>query len=234
MPRSSEAAPSSGAVATPATLALPVSAPSARSRVRRLPDRAHYDFDTIAAIIDSAWACHLAFSWQGAVHALATAHWRIGRHLYLHGARASRMLQALAEGEACVTVTHIDGLVLARSAFHHSMNYRSVVAYGRFEAVDAPALKLDALRALIERIAPGRWDALRPATAKELAATTVLRLALDEATAKIRNGGVKDDEADLDWPVWAGVVPLQLVPGMPATDPASRVATPPAGLPGAG
>ena len=193
-------------------------APSPRTRVRRLPERAHYDADTIAAIVDAAMLCTVAFQLDGAVHAIPTIHWREGGHLYLHGAKASRMLKALTEGEACVTIALADGLVLARSAMHHSMNYRSVVIYGRFEAVTEPAHKLASLRAFIDGLYPGRWDTLRPITEKELNATSVLRIALDEASAKVRDWGVKDDAEDLGWPVWAGVIPLRTVAGEPVTE----------------
>lgn len=196
-------------------------APSARTRVRRLPERAHYDADTIAAIVDAAMLCTVAFQLDGEVHAIPTIHWREGGHLYLHGARASRMLKALTEGEACVTIALADGLVLARSALHHSMNYRSVVIYGRFEAVTEPACKLASLRAFIDGLYPGRWDTLRPISDKELNATTVLRIALDEASAKVRDWGVKDDEEDLDWPVWAGLIPLHTGTGEPVIEPDS-------------
>jgi len=189
--------------------------------VRRLPERAHYDADTIAAIVDAAMLCTVAFQLDGAVHAIPTIHWREGGHLYLHGAKASRMLKALTEGEACVTIALADGLVLARSAMHHSMNYRSVVVYGRIEAVTEPAHKLASLRAFIDGLYPGRWDTLRPITEKELNATSVLRIALDEASAKVRDWGVKDDEEDLDWPVWAGVIPLRTLAGEPVTEPDS-------------
>ncbi|MBX3684347.1 MAG: pyridoxamine 5'-phosphate oxidase family protein, partial [Thauera sp.] len=179
------------------------------------PERAHYDADTIAAIVDAAMLCTVAFQLDGAVHAIPTIHWREGGHLYLHGAKASRMLKALTDGEACVTIALADGLVLARSAMHHSMNYRSVVIYGRFEAVTAPEDKLASLRAFIDGLYPGRWDTLRPINDKELNATTVLRIALDEASAKVRDWGVKDDEEDLAWPVWAGVIPLRTETGEP-------------------
>ncbi|THF60191.1 pyridoxamine 5'-phosphate oxidase family protein [Pseudothauera rhizosphaerae] len=206
----------------------PSLAPSSRTRVRRLPDRAHYDFDTVAAVVDASRLCTIAFAWNGSVHALPTAHWRDGDHLYIHGARASRMLQALVQDECCVSVARVDGLVFARSAFHHSMNYRSAVIYGRFEAVEDAAAKEAALRAFIERLAPGRWTQLRPVSAKEVHATTVLRLPLAEASVKIRDWGVKDDAEDMDWPVWAGVVPLDVVTGPPQTDPASVVGAAPA------
>lgn len=201
-----------------------VVAPSLRTRLRRHPERGHYDFDTLAAIIDEAWVCHVSFTLDGTVHAIPTAHWRMGEYLYIHGARASRLLKALTDCDACVSFALVDGLVLARSAFHHSMNFRSVVAYGRFETVDDPAHFLESLEAFIDKVAPGRWPALRPVNDKELNATTMLRLRLDEASAKIRSGGVKDDAADLDWPVWAGVLPLALAAGTPVTEADSRVA----------
>jgi hypothetical protein len=184
-------------------------APSTRTRVRRIPDRARYDGNSIAAIVDAALFCTVAFQIDGVVHAIPTSHWREGNHLYIHGAKASRMQKALTEGEACVTVALIDGLVLARSAFHHSVNYRSVVIYGRFERVDDLQAKARSLQAFIDGLYPGRWDTLRPMHPKELAATTILRIALNEVSAKVRDAGVKDDDADLDWPVWAGVIPVR-------------------------
>ncbi len=193
-------------------------APSARTRIRRLPDRGRYDFATVAAIVDATMLCTVAFQIDGAVHAIPTLHWREGEHLYIHGAKASRMLKALAHGEACVTIAQADGLVLARSAMHHSMNYRSVVIYGRFEAVTDPDYKLRSLEAFIEGLYPGRWQTLRPINDKELNATTVLRIPLTEASAKVRAAGVKDDEEDLSWPVWAGVIPLHTVPGEPQAE----------------
>ncbi|WP_345792269.1 pyridoxamine 5'-phosphate oxidase family protein [Thauera sp. JM12B12] len=210
-------------------------APSARTRVRRLPERAQYDADTVAAIVDAAMICTVAFQIDGVVHAIPTLHWREGEHLYIHGAKASRMLTALTAGEACVTIALADGLVLARSAMHHSMNYRSVVIYGRFEPVTEPAHKLGSLRAFIEGLYPGRWDRLRPISDKELNATALLRIALDEASAKVRDWGVKDDAEDLGWPVWAGVIPLRTVQGEPLTEadsvlaevPPTRFAPPP-------
>lgn len=202
-------------------------APSPRTRVRRMPERAHYEADTVAAIVDAAMICTVAFQIDGVVHAIPTIHWREGAHLYIHGAKASRMLKALTTGEACVTIALADGLVLARSAMHHSMNYRSVVIYGRFEAVTDPAYKLASLRSFIDGLYPGRWDTLRPITDKELAATTLLRIALDEASAKVRDWGVKDDEDDLSWPVWAGVIPLRTVAGEPVAEADSVLAAVP-------
>jgi len=196
-------------------------APSARTRVRRLPERAHYATDTVAAIVDAAMLCTVAFQIDGMVHAIPTIHWREGDHLYIHGAKASRLLKALTQGEACVTIALADGLVLARSALHHSMNYRSVIIYGQFEPVTERESKLRSLQALIDGLYPARWDTLRPISDKELNATSVLRIALTEASAKVRNWGVKDDEEDLDWPVWAGVIPLRTLAGEPVTEPDS-------------
>jgi nitroimidazol reductase NimA-like FMN-containing flavoprotein (pyridoxamine 5'-phosphate oxidase superfamily) len=190
-------------------------APSSRTRVRRKPERADYDAETINAIVDAAVICSVAFQLDGGVHAIPTIHWRDGEHLYIHGAKASRLLKALTEGESCLTIALADGLVLARSAMHHSMNYRSVVIYGQFELVTEPAEKTRSLQALIEGLYPGRWDTLRPINDKELNATSVLRIPLTEASAKVRDTGVKDDDEDLDWPVWAGVIPLNTVVGAP-------------------
>ena len=190
-------------------------APSSRTRVRRKPERANYDIEAIKAIVDAAVICSVAFQIEGAVHAIPTIHWRDGEYLYIHGAKASRMLRALTEGEACITVALADGLVLARSAMHHSMNFRSVVIYGQFQLVTESAEKERSLRALIEGLYPGRWDSLRPINDKELGATSVLRIPLVEASAKVRDSGVKDDDEDLDWPVWAGVIPLNTVLGVP-------------------
>lgn len=209
-------------------MATPHSAPSERSRVRRLPDRADYEVAQVAAIVDAAWVAHIAFSSEGSVHSIPTAVWREGEHLYIHGAKASRMLKALEAGECSVSIAVLDGLVLARSAFHHSMNFRSVVIYGRFDKVEDEAAKSRALQVFTDKLAPGRWDTLRPVTAKELNATTVLRLSLAEASAKLRSGGPKDDEEDMGWPVWAGVVPVVQTFGAPQTEPDSVVPTPPA------
>lgn len=190
-------------------------APTSRTRVRRKPERADYESAAINAIVDAATICSVAFQIDGAVHAIPTIHWRDGEYLYIHGAKASRMLKALTEGEACLTIALVDGLVLARSAMHHSMNYRSVVIYGQFEAVTDPAEKERSLQVFIEGLYPGRWETLRPINDKELNATALLRIPLAEASAKVRDAGVKDDDEDLDWPVWAGVIPLDTVPGTP-------------------
>lgn len=207
-------------------MATPNPAPSERTRVRRLPERARYDAASVHAIVDAAWIGHVAFSADGSVHNIPTAIWRDGDHLYLHGAKASRMLKALVDGQACVTVSLVDGLVLARSAFHHSMNFRSVVVYGRFELVEAREAKLAALEVFMDKLVAGRWAALRPINDKELNATTVLRVPLTEASAKVRTGGPKDDDEDMAWPVWAGVIPLALQAGAPQVDPDSVVVEP--------
>lgn len=186
-------------------------APSEQTRVRRLPQRAAYDFSTICAILDEAPSCHV-----GLVHAqqpivIPTIHWRRGEELFVHGSAASRMLEHGGAGAPlCVTVTLVDGLVFARSAFHHSMNYRSVVILGRARLVTERDEKLDALTALVNRFAPGRAERVRAPSDLELKATAVLALPIAEASAKIRSGGPNEDEADLAIPVWTGVVPLRL------------------------
>ncbi|MFT3858729.1 MAG: pyridoxamine 5'-phosphate oxidase family protein [Aquabacterium sp.] len=191
--------------------------PSDRATVRRAADRGHYDAATIHAIVDDAWLCHVAFACPDAV-CLPTACWRIGDKLYIHGSNGSRMMKHLASGaSACVAITHLDGLVMARSAFSHSMNFRSVVIHGAFEVVseaDKPAV----LAALVEHIAKGRSQDARAADEHELKATTVLAISLHEAAAKIRNWGPKDKEEDLALPVWAGVLPMreQPLPPQPA------------------
>ncbi|HEV3432105.1 MAG TPA: pyridoxamine 5'-phosphate oxidase family protein [Paraburkholderia sp.] len=193
-------------------------APTARTRMRRIAQRADYDRATLHAILDAAYVCHIAFADDLGVHCIPTACWREGDHLYIHGSNGSRMLKLAAEGaQVCVTITHLDGLVLARSAFNHSMNYRSAMIYGAFEVV-ADEQKGAALDAFMEHIAPGRVHDARSGNRNELAATTVLRLALDEAVAKVRAHGVTDDEEDLDRPVWAGVLPMALRPLAPQRD----------------
>jgi nitroimidazol reductase NimA-like FMN-containing flavoprotein (pyridoxamine 5'-phosphate oxidase superfamily) len=189
---------------------------SRRTRVRRVPQRGVYDAATIHAILDEALICHVGFAIDGHPAVVPVGCARAGDFILLHCSRASRMAKALGSGnEVCVAVTHLDGLVLARSAFHHSMNYRSVVVYGRPTAIIEPAELRVALEALSEHLAPGRWKVVRQPSPKELRATVVFRLPLDEASAKIRNGPPADDPADLDWPVWAGVVPLRMVRGKP-------------------
>jgi len=195
-------------------------APSERARVRRLPKRGAYDRASVHAILDEGLICHVAFAHEGHSVVIPTGYGRDGDVLYLHGSVASRMLRTLAQGlEVAVAVTLLDGLVLARSAFHHSMNYRSVVVFGRARLVDDPAAKLAALRCLSEHLVPGRWDAVRPPTERELKSTSVLALPLDEASAKMRSGPPVDDDADYALPVWAGLLPFELHAGAPVPDP---------------
>jgi nitroimidazol reductase NimA-like FMN-containing flavoprotein (pyridoxamine 5'-phosphate oxidase superfamily) len=192
--------------------------PSDRARVQRLPDRARYDRATLEAILDESFICHVATVVDGQPIVIPTVFARVGDRLYIHGSTGSRMLRALGTGAtACVEVTLLDALVLARSAFHHSMNYRSVIAYGRFEAVHGDE-KTRAMEALIERIESGRWARVRHPSRKEFAATTIMSIPLTEASAKVRTGMPIDDESDLDRPVWAGVVPLITERGTPVAD----------------
>lgn len=202
--------------------------PTDRTSVRRLPKRASYDRAVVYQILDEGFICHVGFVVDGKPFVIPTAYGRVGDTLYLHGAKANRMLKALAAGaEACVTVTLIDGLVLARSAFHHSMNYRSVVVFGRASAVEDPREKLDAMRAFSEHLIPGRWSEVRQPSERELAATLVLALPLAEVSAKVRAGAPVDDEEDLTLPVWAGELPLRLVACEPVRDPLVSSETPP-------
>jgi len=191
-----------------------------RTRVRRRAQRGRYDRASVHAILDEALVCHVGFVIDGQPYVIPTAHARVGETLYLHGSAANQMLRRLADEVAvCVTVTLVDGVVLARSAFHHSMNYRSVVALGPAHAVRDEAEKLAALHALVEHVAPGRWSDARPPSAAELAQTLVLALPLAEVSAKVRAGPPIDDEQDHALPCWAGVIPLRLAPGEPLSDP---------------
>jgi uncharacterized protein len=204
--------------------------PTDRTRVKRLPERGHYDRETVYAILDAALVCHVGYTIEGRPYVTPTACWREGNHLYWHGSSASRMLRAQSVGiPVCVTVTHLDGLVLARSGFHHSINYRSVMAFGDAEMVSDPEAKLAALRGFVERVVPGRWDILRAVTPQELKATTVLRLDLQEVSAKVRVGPPKDEPEDYALPIWAGVVPISTTLHPPEPDPklSTRDGTPP-------
>ncbi len=206
-------------------------APSARTRVRRLPKRAAYDAATIAAVLDGGVVAHLGFVADGQPYVIPILHARVGDAVYVHGSTASRAIRALEAGApACLTVTHLDGLVLARSAFHHSVNYRSVVVLGHAARVEAPGEKLKALEAFMERVTPGRWAEVRPPNDRELKATAVLRFDLREASVKMRTGGPVDDEADLGLPAWAGVIPLHVAAGPlePALDLDPRIEPSPA------
>jgi nitroimidazol reductase NimA-like FMN-containing flavoprotein (pyridoxamine 5'-phosphate oxidase superfamily) len=199
-----------------------------RTRLRRLPARGAYDRETAYAILDEALFCHVGFVTEGQPYVIPTIHARAGDLLYVHGSSASRMLGTLADGvPVCVTVTLIDGLVLARSAFHHSINYRSVVILGTAVEVDETAERLGALQAITEHVLAGRWREVRLPNAQELKATRVLRLPLDEASAKMRVGPPLDDAADLSWPCWAGVIPLELVAKAPVPDPQLRAGVQP-------
>ncbi len=194
--------------------------PTDRTRVRRMHERGAYERATIHAILDAGMLCHVGYVIDGEPYVTPTAHWRDGDYVYWHGSSASRMLRAQSAGVAvCVTVSLLDGLVLARSGFHHSMNYRSVMAFGVAELVSETGAKLHALKMFVERLVPGRWAEIREPSAQELKATTILRLRLDEASAKLRVGPPKDDEADYALPVWAGVLPLSLTAGPPLADP---------------
>jgi uncharacterized protein len=194
--------------------------PTQRTQVKRLPDRGAYDSETVFKILDEALICHVGFSVDGQPFVIPTGFARVEDTLYIHGSAASRMLRTLAEGvQVCVTVTLLDGLVLARSAFHHSMNYRSVVMLGRATLVSDPAEKIKALEAFTEHIVRGRWNDVRQPTEAELKATTVLALPLAEVSAKIRKGPPKDDAEDYELSIWAGVVPLEIVPAAPIADP---------------
>ena len=202
--------------------------PTPRTTVRRLPDRARYDRVTIHAILDEGLVCHVGFVDEGQPFVIPSAYARMGDRLVLHGSAASRMLKALAGGApACVTVTLLDGLVFARSGFHHSMNYRSVVVVGTATEITDPGEKRRALDAIVEHAVPGRVASVRPPSENELRATRVVALTLDEASAKVRTGPPKDDEADYTLPVWAGELPLSLEPLAPVADPRPGPAAPP-------
>jgi nitroimidazol reductase NimA-like FMN-containing flavoprotein (pyridoxamine 5'-phosphate oxidase superfamily) len=188
-------------------------------RVKRLPDRGHYDRETIHAILDAGLICHVGYVIDGQPYVTPTGYWREGDRVYWHGSSASRMLRQQKEGiPVCFTVSLLDGLVFARSGFHHSMNYRAVMALGTAQLVEGDDAKLATLEAFSERIAPGRWREIRPPTAQELKGTTILHMGLDEASAKIRTGDPVDDEEDYALPCWAGVLPIRLTTGTPQAD----------------
>jgi uncharacterized protein len=194
--------------------------PTKQTQVQRLPDRGKYDAETVFAILDAAFVCHVGFVVDGQPFVIPTNYARDGQKLYLHGSSASRMLRTLAGGvQVCVTVTHVDGLVLARSAFHHSVNYRSVVALGHAVLVEDRDEKMHALELFTNHVVPGRWDEVRTPTDQELKATSVLSLDLKEVSAKVRTGGPKDDAEDYELPIWAGVLPLSVSAGEPINDP---------------
>jgi uncharacterized protein len=192
---------------------------SERARVRRHPERGIYERAAIEAILDEALHCHVGFACDGQTFVIPTIHARIGDVLYLHGSPASRMLRELGGGvDVCVTVTLVDGVVLARSVYKHSLNYRSAMVLGRARMVEDLAEKRAALEAVVEHVCQGRSRDARPPNAQELAGTTVLALSIDEASAKVRTGQPQDFDSDLDLPIWAGVVPLRLAAGEPEAE----------------
>jgi hypothetical protein len=222
-PRGLYAASTSDAVGY-ATYASTV--PTARTTVRRKPERGAYDRATIDAILDEALICHVGFVADGQPFVIPTIHARDGDVLYLHGSPGSRMLRNVKQGvDVCVTVTLLDGLVLARSVFHHSMNYRSVVVLGRAKEVADRDEKLHAMECVVEHVVPGRWSDARRPNEQELKGTTILAISLEETSAKIRAGPPSDEDDDMSFPVWAGVIPLELLPGAPVPD--EGVADPP-------
>lgn len=211
-----------------APTAAMATAPTARTRVRRIAENARYDQASVHAIVDAAYLCHVAFHDGDSAHCIPTACWRRDGHLYIHGSNGSRMLKrlAVADTDACVTITHLDGLVLARAAFNHTMNYRSVMIYGRFETVSGDFERRAAMEALMEKIAPGRQSLVRGGSDKEYAAITVLRIALDEAAVKQRSGGPIDDAADMAVQVWSGELPFVHAHGRPVPDALSAAPAP--------
>ena len=187
-----------------------------RTTFRQRPQRGSFDPQAVAAILDEALSCTIAFVEENRPVSIPTTHWRMGDRVLFHGGQGSRLAKAMAAGaELCVTATLVDGLVLARSAFHHSMNYRSVVLFGRAEEITDPVEKAAAFAALIEKLMPGRYSQVRPPNDKELAATRLVALPITEGGAKVRSGPPVDDEEDMSWPVWAGVVPVKLERGEP-------------------
>ena len=193
--------------------------PTSKTQVRRLPKRGVYDKEQIYSILDEGFLCHVGFVVDGQPYVIPTGYARSGDTVYLHGSAASRMLRTLDDGlDVCVTVTLLDGFVLARSAFHHSMNYRSVVVLGKAKPVEDESEKMRALHLFTNHIVPGRWEEVRTPTAQELKATSVLSIELDEVSAKVRMGGPIDDEEDYALSVWAGVVPVRLQVGAPVAD----------------
>jgi nitroimidazol reductase NimA-like FMN-containing flavoprotein (pyridoxamine 5'-phosphate oxidase superfamily) len=190
-----------------------------RTKLKRLPKRGNFDRETIHSILDEGFICHVGFTVGGQTFVIPTSYGRDGDKIYIHGASVSRMMKNLAEGiEICVTVTLLDGLVLARSVFNHSMNYRSVVIFGKAEVIEKTEEKMKALHTFTEKLIPGRWDDSRIPNEKELNVTTVLSLPIDEASAKIRTGDPSDDAKDYELDYWAGVLPLKLKAGEPIDD----------------
>ncbi len=194
-------------------------APSQRVRVKRLHERGHYDAESVHAVLDANPVAHVGYVFDGQPYVTPTLQWREGDRVFWHGSAASRMLKATEDADVCLTVTLIDGFVLARSAFHHSVNYRSVMVLGRAVKIVDPDEKAARLETFVNGLFPGRWDMLRAATAKEMKATTVLSMPLDEASVKMRSGPPGDDEEDYALPIWAGVVPVAMSVLDPVADP---------------
>jgi nitroimidazol reductase NimA-like FMN-containing flavoprotein (pyridoxamine 5'-phosphate oxidase superfamily) len=204
----------------PDTGVLPPFTPSSRTRVRRVHERGRYDRETVFAILDSAMMCHIGYVIDGQPYVTPTLFWREGERLYWHGSSASRMLRNQTTGiPVCLTVTHVDGLVVARSGFHHSLNYRAVMAFGTAAKVEDPAEKEAGLNAFVDRVYPGRTGLIRPINGQELKATTLLGMTIEEASAKVRVGGPVDDEEDYTADCWAGVIPITPHIGAPIPDP---------------
>ena len=188
--------------------------------MKRIPERGHYDSSTIYPIIDEAMICHVGFIHDDQPFVIPTLHARQGDMILLHGAKGSRLLRHIESGgDVCISITLVDGIVLARSVFHHSINYRSVVVFGKGKKIVGDDARLQALQAFTERLLPGRWEDARPPNAVELKQTTIVAVAIDSASAKVRTGPPKDEEDDLDLPVWAGVLPLRQASGDPIADP---------------
>lgn len=192
--------------------------PTERTRLKRAANRGSYDRETINAILDATLQCHVATVLEGRPIVTPVFHWRDDTHVYWHGAQTNRMMNAALAGEVCLTASRVDGLVLARSALHHAANYRSVVIYGRPHEIVAPSDKRAQLEAFIEKLYAGRWATLRPIKDNEIKATRIVALPIEEASAKVRDGGPNEDPDDIGWPVWGGIIPLQLAVGRPEPD----------------
>ena len=191
-----------------------------RNKIKRMPERGHYDHETVYAIVDEALICHVGIVQDGQPVVIPTIHARIGDSIVLHGAKASRLLKYVGEGHrVCITVTHIDGLVLARSVFHHSMNYRSAVIFGRGYVIEDLDERREAMRAITEHLIPGRWDDARQPTSKEDKGTAFVKINIEDASAKIRTGPPGDEDEDYTLPIWAGIIPIRPVYLQPEPDP---------------
>ncbi len=193
-------------------------APTDMTRVKRVHTRAHYDQETVYSILDATSLCHVGYILDGRPAVTPTLHWREGNHVYWHGSSASRALRRSEGLDVCLTVSLMDGLVLARSGFHHSANYRSVMIYGKAVKVTDPDAKTRHLKTFVDQLFPGRWEDLRPMTQQELKATTLLSMPIEEVSAKVRTGGPIDDDEDYDIPIWSGTIPILQELGAPIAD----------------